>query len=83
MAKIKVYTMEYCPYCKQAKALLQRRGIEFQEEMVKDDDDAKWAELFKLSGMKTMPIIFSGDKLIGGYTDLSALDGKDQLASLK
>lgn len=80
---VTVYTMEYCPYCKNAKELLKRRGIAFTETMVPDDDEAQWDALFKRSGMKTMPQIFHGDKLIGGYQELAKLDGQDQLASLK
>ncbi|HUP58178.1 MAG TPA: glutaredoxin domain-containing protein [Bdellovibrionota bacterium] len=83
MAKVTLYTMEYCPYCKQAKALLTRRGIAFEEILVPDDDEAQWDALQKLSGMRTMPQIFHGDRLIGGYQELSELDGQDALASLK
>lgn len=82
-AKVTVYTMEYCPFCVRAKDLLKRRGIDFKEVMVPTDDEAQWDELEKKSGMKTMPQIFHGDRLIGGFSDLSALDQKDQLGSLK
>lgn len=82
-AKIVVYTMDYCPYCLRAKDLLKRRGIDFKEILVPMDDEAQWDELEKKSGMKTMPQIFHGERLIGGYNDLAALDQKDQLASLR
>jgi glutaredoxin 3 len=82
-AKVTVYTMEYCPFCLRAKDLLKRRGIDFKEVLLPMDDDAQWDELEKKSGMKTMPQIFHGDRLIGGFQDLSALDQKDQLGSLK
>jgi glutaredoxin 3 len=80
--KVTVYTLDYCPYCERAKALLKQRGIPFEEVRVAEDDDAKWAELYKRSGMRTMPQIFSGEKLIGGYTELAEQDRKDQLKSL-
>jgi glutaredoxin 3 len=83
MAKVTLYTMEYCPYCKQAKGLLTRRGIAFEEILVPDDDNAQWDALYKRSGMRTMPQIFDGDRLVGGYQELVELDGQDQLASLK
>lgn len=83
MAVIKVYTMNYCPYCVRAKALLTQRGLSFEEVMVQEDDEATWESLEKRSGMKTMPQIFHGDRLIGGYTQLAELDAQDQLASLK
>ncbi len=81
--KVKVYTMQFCPYCLNAKKLLAHRGIPFTEILVPDDDDTQWAALYKISGMKTMPQIFYEDRLIGGYTELAALDHKDQLQSLK
>ena len=82
MPKVTVYTMNYCPYCEQAKVLLKRRGIDFKEVRVADDDDSAWDNLYKLSGMKTMPQIFHGERVIGGFNELSALDQKDQLKSL-
>ena len=81
--KVVVYTMDYCPYCERAKMLLGTRGVPFTEVRVAEDDDAQWARLEKLTGMKTMPQILHGDQVIGGYMDLAQLDRKDQLSSLK
>jgi glutaredoxin 3 len=80
--KVKVYTMESCPYCVRAKQLLSQRGVPFEEILVPMDDDDQWDALYKLSGMRTMPQIFAGEKLIGGYSDLAELDKKDSLKSL-
>lgn len=82
-APVKVYTMHSCPYCQRAKALLQQRGIPFQEILLEEEDDASWEALEKKSGMKTMPQIFHGETLIGGYTQLAALDAEDQLRSIR
>jgi glutaredoxin 3 len=81
--KVVVYTMDYCPYCERAKSLLQRKGVTFQEVRLSEDDDASWDALEKRSGMKTMPQIFADDQLIGGYTDLAAMDARDGLQSLR
>lgn len=81
-AKVTVYTMDYCPYCERAKSLLKQRGIAFEEIRVAMDDEAKWNELEKRSGMKTMPMIWAGEQLVGGYTDLTDLDRKDGLKSI-
>jgi glutaredoxin 3 len=78
-----VYTMPNCTYCSMAKRLLNSRGIAFQEILVPFEDEAQWDALYKLSGMKTMPQIFAGKRLIGGYSELAELDRQDQLASLK
>lgn len=81
--KITVYTMDHCPYCERAKSLLKQRGINYAEIRLAMDDDAQWEALEKKTGMKTMPQILHGEKVIGGYNDLAAIDQKDQLASLK
>lgn len=83
MAKVTVYTMDFCPYCERAKSLLKQRGVAYEEIKVPMDDDAQWDALEKKTGMKTMPQILHGEKLIGGYNDLASVDAKDQLASLK
>lgn len=82
-AKVTVYTMNYCPFCERAKALLKQKGIPFKEVLLSEDDDQAWADLEKRSGMKTMPQLFHLDQLIGGYRELAALDEKDGLQSLK
>jgi glutaredoxin 3 len=83
MEKVRIYTMRYCPYCVRAKELLKQREIPFTEILVEEDDDAQWEALYRLSKMRTMPQIFSGEKLIGGYNELAALYRQDQLSSLK
>lgn len=82
-AAVKVYTSEMCPYCLRAKALLQSRGVAYEEILIPWDDDQAWDELTARSGLRTVPQIFAGEKLIGGYSELTALDHLDQLASLK
>jgi glutaredoxin 3 len=82
-SKVIVYTMDYCPYCERAKSLLGSRGIPFTEVRVAEDNDAEWERLEKLTGMKTMPQILHGEKVIGGYAQLAELDRLDRLASLK
>jgi glutaredoxin 3 len=85
MSKVTIYTPSdfACPYCLRAKALLKQRGVDYQEIQLSSEDDAKWDELYKKSGMKTVPQIFKGGDLIGGFTELAALDQKDQLSSLR
>lgn len=80
---VTVYTMDHCPYCERAKALLKQRGVEYVEKRVPMDDDAEWDRLEKRTGMKTMPQILYGERVIGGYNDLAELDRKDQLKSLR
>jgi glutaredoxin 3 len=83
MENVKVYTMKLCPYCDRAKQLLTQRGIAFSEIVVLREDQAQWEALYKISGMRTMPQIFHGERLIGGYQQLAEQDQKDHLASIK
>lgn len=83
MQKITIYSLKVCPYCVKAKNLLKQRGLAYEETMMDDWSDQQWDDQEKKNGMKTAPQIYVGDKLIGGYSDLEALDKKDQLASLK
>lgn len=82
MKPITVYTMDHCPYCVRAKQLLTSRGYPFTEHKVDANDVAKWQQLEAITGMKTMPQVFIGDKCVGGYTDLAALDANGKLKSL-
>jgi glutaredoxin 3 len=75
--------MKQCPYCASAVLLLKKRGIAFETTLVDPNDDSMWEKLEKRSGMKTVPQIFHGNKLIGGFRELEALDQQDQLVSLQ
>ena len=83
MAKVKIYTTDYCPYCRQAKALLELRGVAFEEIQVDRTNEEEWSAMIARSGMRTVPQIYNGDELIGGYQELAELDQKDQLEGLK
>lgn len=81
MAKVTVYSKTICPYCVRAKKLLERKGVEFEEIMV-DSDPQLFADLKQRSGMLTVPQIFINDKLVGGYTELAALESQGELDKL-
>ena len=64
-----VWSKENCPYCLQAKALLESRGIEFEERNVNKD----WTReqlLEAVPNARTLPQIFLNDKLVGGFNEL-------------
>jgi glutaredoxin 3 len=75
---VKMYTTVYCGFCRQAKALLQSRGIAFEEiDVTTDDEKREW--LVEATGRRTVPQIFIGDDAIGGYQELAALDSRGEL----
>jgi glutaredoxin 3 len=78
MARVLVYTTNYCPYCFGAKALLRSKKIEFEEVDV-TGDPARREEMERLSGRTTVPQIFIDDNPIGGFDDARALDAAGEL----
>lgn len=81
MQDVTIYTTAVCPYCVAAKRLLAARGIPYAEQDV-TGDEKKRAWLVETTGRRTVPQIFIGDKAIGGYDDLSALDQAGKLAEM-
>lgn len=81
MPLVRIYTTSYCPYCFRAKALLDRKGVAYQEVDVTGDDEAR-ERLVEATGMRTVPQIFVGETSVGGCTDLEALDRAGKLDAL-
>jgi glutaredoxin 3 len=77
-----MYTTQVCPYCVRAKALLKQRGVEQIEEIRVDLDPAQRDTMVSLTGRRTVPQIFIGDKHVGGCDDLMALDQRGGLLPL-
>jgi glutaredoxin 3 len=80
---IQIYTTDYCPYCVRAKELLKRRLVPFEEISVYSLDPKIWEEIKAKSKMRTVPQIFFGERLIGGYTELNELDQNEGLDQFK
>jgi len=78
MPKVQVYSKQQCPYCVRAKALLQRKGVAYEEVDV-EHDDAKRTWLVEASGQRTVPQIFVDGRPLGGFSDLELLDKEGKL----
>ena len=74
MAKIEIYTQDFCPYCSRAVALLQRKGVEFEEKYAPHGSAARSEAMARSGGRTTVPQIFIDGRHIGGCDDLVALD---------
>ncbi len=81
MADVRVYTSGSCPYCVQAKRLLDRKGVTYREIDV-GADAAQRAEVMRASGRRTVPQIFINDQSIGGFDELYELEQSGQLDTL-
>ena len=82
MAKVEVYTTTYCPFCHRAKALLQSKGVLFDEIDVTDDPELRQKMVELAGGRRTVPEIFINGRIIGGYDELRALDIRGELDPL-
>lgn len=81
MAKITLYTTDFCPYCVRAKQLLEKRELAFEEINLARDPDGR-AKLVELTGMMTFPQILVGSEPIGGFDQLAAADRSGKLSEL-
>ena len=81
MNKVTVYTTEPCGYCRQAKALLTKRGLNYDEINLARDADGR-VELARRTGMMTFPQVVIGEELIGGFDQLLEADRSGRLAAL-
>lgn len=70
MIKAIVWSKENCPYCVQAKALLESKGIEFEERNIMKGTWTKEQLLEAVPTARTLPQIFLDDNYIGGFTEL-------------
>lgn len=78
MSSVRVYSKSNCPYCVRAKALLTKKGVSFEEIDVERDDGLRtW--LVEATGQRTVPQIFVGDRSLGGFSDVDALDREGKL----
>jgi glutaredoxin 3 len=83
MSRVRLYRIETCPYCDRAEALLKRRGVAEQLDIIHIDDSRKgFAEMARLTGQRTVPQIFVGDRHVGGFDDLVELDMDGDLDDL-
>ena len=81
MKQVIVYTTDPCRRCGNAKALLEARGVSFQEVNLAKDPDGR-AELVRQTGLHTFPQIVIDGRALGGYDDLEAAHADGRLDEL-
>jgi glutaredoxin 3 len=84
MAKVVMYSTGVCPFCLMAERLLKSKGVERIEKIRVDLQPERRDEMIERTGRRTVPQIYVGERHVGGYDDLAALDragGLDPLLS--
>ncbi len=82
MPTIDIYTTPTCPYCLAAKALLDNKGVAYNEMTVIGDPAKRQEMLERANGRHTVPQIFIDGQHIGGFDDMNALDRQGKLDPL-
>jgi glutaredoxin 3 len=82
MARVVIYTTRFCPYCLQAKQLLEGHGIGYTEIDVGDDPERRTEMVERAEGRWTVPQVFIDDTPVGGCDDLYALEAEGGLDAL-
>jgi glutaredoxin 3 len=81
-SSIVMYSTAWCGYCQRARNLFERKGLAFREIKVDEDMREREAMLQKSGGRRTVPQIFIGERHVGGYDELAALDRSGELDKL-
>lgn len=80
MNSVKVYSTPYCPFCTMAKSLLKRSEIPFEDVDVSAPEAR--AKIREQSGWPTVPVIYVGKELVGGFDELQAAQRSGRLEEL-
>ena len=82
MQKVLMYVKDTCPFCHRAEALLRQRGVADIEKIRIDQDPEQRQSMMDRTGRRTVPQIYIGERHVGGYDDLAALDRSGELLPL-
>jgi glutaredoxin 3 len=74
MAKVLMYSTGVCPFCLMAERLLRSKGVAEIEKIRVDLQPERRTEMIERTGRRTVPQIYVGERHVGGYDDLAALD---------
>lgn len=82
-ARVTIYTSAFCPYCIWAKRLLEQKdNVVIDEIRIDQEPDQADVMVERAGGRMTVPQIFIGDRHVGGYDDMAALDRAGRLDPL-
>jgi glutaredoxin 3 len=77
-----MYSTAWCGYCQRARNLFERKGATVQEIKIDEDVQQRDIMLKRSGGRRTVPQIFIGERHVGGYDELAALDRAGELDTL-
>ncbi len=66
MTRVTVYSTQNCPYCRMAKAFLEKHNVPYESLDVGNDTEAA-QKMIELSGQRGVPVIMVDDEVIVGF----------------
>lgn len=82
MAKVEIYTKAFCGFCYRAKALLDSKGVDYEEFDISMGGPKRGEMIQRSNGRMTVPQVFIDGRHIGGCDELHALEAKGGLDPL-
>lgn len=82
MTSVVIYTRQYCGYCSAAKALLEKKGVDYVEHDATGKPEIRSEMIDKAHGRTTFPQIFINGQHVGGCDDIHALERAGKLDPL-
>lgn len=82
MVEILMYTSAHCPFCINAERLLTSKGVKEITKVKIDEDPQARTAMMEKTGRRTVPQIYIGERHVGGFDDLHALDVAGELDTL-
>lgn len=79
---IRMYSTVDCPYCVAAERLLLAKGVRAIEKLRVDINPGLREEMMHKTQRRTVPQIYIGERHVGGYTELTALNQSGRLQQL-
>ena len=77
-----MYSTAFCGYCQRARNLFERKGVDVREIKIDEDAAERTVMLKRSGGRRTVPQIFIGERHVGGFDELAALDRAGELDKL-
>jgi glutaredoxin 3 len=82
MARVEIYSSMFCGYCARAKALLEKKGVQYENIDVLEDTSQRDEMVKRAGGRTTVPQIFIDGVHVGGSDELAALERQGKLDAM-
>lgn len=82
MTGVTIYTTSVCPFCVAVKRLLDNLGIQFSEVRLDRQPGLRVRLAEENDGWRTVPMVFVGDQMIGGFSEVKSLHKQGKLLSM-